>query len=466
MPTTGSGIDSDLPKTATILAVDDDTTSLRVLGTHLKHLGFDVVTAQGGLQALALLEHQTVDLLISDLRMPDMDGVALLEEVRRRGLSMPFIVVTACGSIESAVAAMRQGASDYVEKPFNVDSLQLTVERALEYHRAVSENLQIKAYLQERFTFQNIITVTPAMKEMLEMAAKVTTSPKTTVAIYGESGTGKEVLARAIHFASTGMPTGFVAVNCAAIPEQLMESELFGHVKGSFTGADREQQGKFSQAGSGTLLLDEIGDMPLSLQAKLLRVLQERTFELIGGKTVHRLACRVIVATNANLPQRVADGSFREDLYHRINVFPLRLPPLRDRKDDIRHISEYVLAELQQHLGKPLPGFSQNGMDAILNHDWPGNVRELRNRLERAAILTSGELISPVHLGLAANPHQAGQQDYDPAYTVYQLKIPAHDMSLAALDEQILSLTLERCKGNKSKAAQLLKIGRKMFYRS
>jgi DNA-binding NtrC family response regulator len=451
---------------ATILAVDDDATSLLVLGGALKRFGFEVVTAPGGGQALDLLGKREFDLLISDLRMPDMDGITLLEEIRRRDMNLPFIVVTACGSIESAVAAMRRGASDYLEKPYNIDNLQLTVQRALDYHRALAENRQFKAYLQERFTFQNIITVNPAMKEMLEMAGKVVASPSTTVAIYGESGTGKEVLARAIHFATTGMPTRFVAVNCAAIPEQLMESELFGHVKGAFTGADREREGKFSLAGNGTLLLDEIGDMPLSLQAKLLRALQERTFEKIGGGTAIPFNCRVIVATNANLPKRVEAGSFREDLYHRINVFPLHIPPLRERKDDIWQICEYVLTGLQQHLGKPLPGISQEAMETILGYNWPGNVRELRNCLERAAILTSGGLIRPEHLGLLRDaPRAGGAPVSGPPSSTYHLSIPPHSLSLAALTSQILSLTLERCRGNKTKAAQLLKIDRKMFYR-
>lgn len=455
----------DTPQ-ATILAVDDDETSLRILSGCLKLLGFTVVSASGGVQALELIRQQEFDLLISDLYMPGIDGIMLLKEVRNLNINIPFILVTACGSISSAVTAMRQGADDYLEKPYNPDTLQLTVQRALEYHRALSENRQIKAYLQDRFTFQNIITVCPAMRDTLEMAAKVASYPYTNVAIYGESGTGKEVLARAIHFASTGMPTRFVAVNCAAIPEQLMESELFGHVKGAFTGADREREGKFSQARNGTLLLDEIGDMPLPLQAKLLRVLQERTFEKIGDNSPIPLACRIIVATNVNLAQQVEAGSFREDLYHRINVFPLHIPPLRERKDDIRQICEHVMADLQQHLGKSLPGISQKAMDAILGYDWPGNVRQLRNCLERAAILTSGDLIRPEHLCLPQEAQPGSSfQDTDLTHVTYNLKVPAQSLSLASLTSQILSRTLENCLGNKSKAAKLLKIDRKMFYR-
>jgi DNA-binding NtrC family response regulator len=453
--------------TVTILAVDDDATSLQVLIGFLTHLNFSVETASSGFQALELLQRQEFSLVISDLRMPGMDGIELLEETRKLDQQIPFIVVTACGSIESAVEAIRRGAYDYLEKPFSPETLLITVQRSLQYYRALSENRQIKAYLHEHFTFQNIITVSPVMKEVLDMASKVALSPQTTVAIYGESGVGKELLARAIHFASTGMPTGFVAVNCAAIPEQLMESELFGHLKGSFTGADRDREGKFSQAREGTLLLDEIGDMPLSLQTKLLRTLQERTFEKIGSSSALPLNCRVIAATNANLAQRVAAGRFREDLYHRINVFPLQIPPLRERKGDIRQICEHTLTELQQHLGKPLPGLSQRAMDAIVNYDWPGNVRELRNRLERAAILTSGDLIRPEHLGLQDETSRSSDlPSAYPSSTEFQLKIPTQSLSLSALTRQILSQTLDRCHGNKSEAAKMLKIDRKMFYRS
>jgi len=448
-----------------ILTVDDDAISLKVLGNFLKQFGFDAVAASDGLQALELVNNIEFDLIISDLMMPLMDGIELLSELRKRNVLAPFIVITACGSIESAVDAMRNGAFDYLEKPYKSDSLQMTVQRALNYHQVLSENREIKAYLHERFKFQNIITVNPAMKEMLEMAAKVASFPDTTVAIYGESGTGKEVLARAIHYASIGMPTGFVAVNCAAIPENLIESELFGHVKGSFTSADRDREGKFSQARGGTLLLDEVGDMPLPLQAKLLRAIQERTFEKIGGNKSIPLDCRVIVATNANLAERVKAGAFREDLYHRFNVFPLRIPPLRERKEDISQICEFILAELQQHLGKNLPGISKKAMDDIIAYDWPGNVRELHNRLERAAILTSGALINSEHLGLNQKRSQMAElQQTDPSRATYNLDVPLESLSLKTLTSQIISQTVERCNGNKSKAAQMLKVSRKMLY--
>ncbi|UTG91931.1 sigma-54-dependent transcriptional regulator [Geobacter sulfurreducens] len=450
-----------------ILAVDDDELSLLMLENLLADAGFAPLTAASGAQALALLEREHVDLLISDLIMEGMNGLELLDRVRERYPNVPVIVVTARGSVESAVEAMRRGAYDYLAKPFNPEVLRITLQRALDYHHVVRENEQITGLLRERFTFQSIVTVNPAMKKLLELAARVAAARQTTVAIYGESGSGKEVLARAIHFAGKGLPAGFVAVNCAAVPEHLLESELFGHVRGAFTGADRDREGKFSLARGGTLLLDEIGDMPLPLQAKLLRVLQERVFEKIGSNTPISTDCRVIVATNRNLADMVAAGRFREDLYHRINVFPLVIPPLRERTDDIPLLCEHVLDQLRQHLGKPLPGISQKAMDAMLAHGWPGNVRELRNCLERAAILTDGELIRPEHLGFgrAEAPSREASAGPAPDTVQYTLALPVDQLSLHALTERIMAITLERCGGNKSRAAQLLRIDRKAFYR-
>ncbi len=446
-----------------ILAVDDDPLSLALLEELLAQAGFQALTAPDGSVALQVLASQPIDVIISDLVMPGMDGLALLRQVREQYPSIPFIVLTANGSIDGAVEAIHLGAHDYLEKPFNADALAITVRHTLAYQHLMQENAQIRGLLQERFTFQSIVTASPVMKQTLTLAAKVATARQTTVAIYGESGVGKEVLARAIHFAANGLPNGFVAVNCAAIPEQLLESELFGHVRGAFTGADKDREGKFSRARGGTLLLDEVGDLSLALQAKLLRVLQERVYEKVGGNTSYPVECRVIVATNRNLAELVVTGRFREDLYHRINVFPLTIPPLRNRKEDIPLLCEHTLTELRQHLGKPLPGISQKGMACLQGYHWPGNVRELRNSLERAAILTDGELIRPEHLGLNNGTHPTAASD-DQRVT-YTLTLPATELSLAQLTSQILDITLERCHGNKSQAAKLLGIARKNFYR-
>jgi DNA-binding NtrC family response regulator len=455
--------------TPTILAVDDESIFCFLLETHLREAGFTPVTASSGQEALAILERRQIDLIISDLVMPEMDGLQLLEQVQKRHPGIPIIVITAHGSVETAVEAMRRGAYDYLEKPYNPHDLRITVQRALDYSHMVTENEQIKGLLKDRFTFQSIVTANPAMKQLLELASKVASARQTTVAIFGESGSGKEVLARAIHFAGNGLPAGFVAVNCAAIPEHLMESEIFGHVRGAFTGADRDREGKFSMARRGTILLDEIGDMPLTLQAKLLRVLQERVFEKIGSNTPLAVDCRIIVATNRNLPELVAAGRFREDLYHRINVFPLTIPTLRERRDDIPILCDHILDQLRQHLGKALPGISQKAMEAMLAYRWPGNVRELRNCLERAAILTDGELIRPSHLGIGVTYSDdidtGSGAEGGVGSTNYSLTIPDDQLSLDALTDRILSITLERCGGNKSKASQLLKVNRKAFYR-
>jgi len=451
----------------TILTVDDDPVVLFLLETHLREAGFHPVTASGGEEALAVLEGQTVDLLLCDLMMPRMDGLELMARARRRHPALPVIAITAHGSVEGAVIAMRRGAYDYLEKPYDPEDLRIKIERALEHQHVVQENEQIRGLLAERFTFQSIVTQNRAMKGLLEAAAKVVPARSTTVALYGESGSGKEVLARAIHFAGKGLPGNFVAVNCAAVPEHLLESELFGHVRGAFTGADRDREGKFSAARRGTILLDEIGDMPLPLQAKLLRVLQERTFEKIGSNAPLPVECRVIVATNRNLADAVATGRFREDLYHRINVFPLSIPPLRERKEDIPLLCDHVLGHLRQHVGKGISSISPAALQLLVDHPWQGNVRELRNCLERAAILTDGDSIRPEHLGFlrsAASSPQGGS-DGAAGTATYTITLPVETLSLELITERILSMTLERCGGNKSKAAQLLKIGRKAFYR-
>lgn len=448
---------------ASILAIDDDPTSLQVIGGYLKKYGYKVTVASGGVRALELIAEHRFDLIISDLLMPDMDGITLLEEVRKRDVNIPFIVATACGSIESAVSAMRRGAFDYLEKPYHPDNLQLTVQRALDFYRAVSENRQIMTYLQDRFTFQNIITISPAMKETLEMAAKVSSSPRTTVAIYGESGTGKEVLARAIHFASNGLPGNFIAVNCAAIPEAFLESELFGHIRGAFTGADKDRDGKFSLARGGTIFLDEIGDMPQLLQAKLLRVLEERTFEKVGSNASTNLECRVIVATHRNLSEMVSRGAFREDLFHRINVIPLVIPPLRERIEDVPLLVDHFLDQFRQHQGKRLPGISQKAVNSLISYSWPGNIRELRNTLEHATIMVTDELIRPEHLRFSSEEMSAPVPKSES--NDFQIRLSENEISLEAITDQALHLALERCKGNKSLAAALLKVDRKRFYR-
>lgn len=449
-----------------ILAVDDQASFRFLLQQQLDNAGFTPLLAASAREGLALLERQPVDLVLSDLVMPEMDGLAFLAKIRERFSSIPFILLTAHGTVATAVEALKQGAFDYIEKHCPPDELQITIFRALEHSKLAEENRIFRQHLQHEYSFESIVTSSRRMKNCLELASSVVKSPATTLALFGESGSGKEVLAWAIHVAGGCMPHTFVGLNCAAIPETLLESELFGHARGAFTGAERDREGKFSLAAGGTLLLDEIGDMPLALQTKLLRVLEERLFEQIGSNRPQPLQCRVIVATHRNLPALVAAGRFREDLYHRINIFPITLPPLRERMEDIPLLVEHFIVILRKHLGKKLPGVSQKAMEKLLAHHWPGNVRELRNCLERAAILIQdGELMRPEHFSPGTIVTDLPTDSSNPDEISYHLTFTADELSLETATNRILDLTLSHCEGNKTKAAALLKVNRKMFYR-
>ncbi len=453
-------------KEAIILVVDDDESFRLLLEINLLDFGFKPILADSGMKALEVLEKSHVDLIISDRVMPQMDGIEFLARVKSKHSDIPFIMLTAYGSIKEAVASIKKGAYDYIEKPFDADDLFAVINRALDYFRLSDENKRLKDHLRELYSFQNIVTRSPLMIAALKLAEKVSRSPSTTVAIYGESGTGKEVLARAIHYEGERMENRFVAVNCSAIPSTLLESELFGHVKGAFTGADRDREGRFALAHGGTILLDEIGDMPLELQAKLLRVLQERVYEKLGSNKLVNTDCRVITSTHRDLSRLVRDGRFREDLYHRINTFPISIPPLRERKEDIPLLADYFIGQLRQELGKPIPGISRKAMDVFLGYHWPGNIREMKNCLERAAIITDNELIKPEHLTISAAGKRQEDISNDSANAVQiTIDLDSPDTSLDSIVEKILKKTLNKCDNNKSRAAEILKINRKMFYR-
>lgn len=455
-------------KDSVIMVVDDEEVFLLRMKNHIMLLGYTVVTAVSGHDALAILEKQPVDLVITDFKMPDMNGLQLMLSARELYPLLPVIVLTARGSIENAVEAMRHGALDYLEKPFNPQSFDLVLQRALQFGRLSGENKLLRQHYSERFSFQSIVTQSPLMRQVLEMALRMTESPRTTICLTGESGTGKEVLSRAIHFGTGGLPGNFVALNCAAIPESLMESELFGHVRGAFTGADRDRDGKFNLAKGGTLLLDEIGDMSLALQAKLLRVLEERRYEKIGSNKPLPADFRVIVATHHNIAEQVRRGLFREDLFYRINVVPITIPPLRERKEDIPLLVQYYLQLFREHHGKEIPGISEKASKLLIGYDWPGNVRELRNLLEYATIMIRNELIRPEHLRIPTR-QQSDFASQDSSMFDYHVKLPVVGISLDTIlsdfTDKILELTLVRCHGNKTQAATLLKINRKKFYR-
>ncbi|MDA8124376.1 MAG: sigma-54 dependent transcriptional regulator [Deltaproteobacteria bacterium] len=444
------------------ILVVDDKASVRFLVTgFLADAGYQAAGAGSAAEALQELARIPYDLVISDLVMPDADGLELLRQVHRQWPELPFILITAHGSVESAVSAMKEGADDYLLKPLNRDELLVVVGRLLENTRIRTGHARMLEAQKEEFSFQNIRSASPAMGIVLRAAEQVAASPRTTVAVYGESGVGKEVLARAIHLASGQDLTTFVPVNCAAIPETLLESELFGHVKGAFTGADREREGKCARARTGTLFLDEIGDMPLALQTKLLRLLEERVYEKVGADRPLRADFRVIIATHRNLEERCRDGAFRLDLFHRLNTFPLALPPLRERREDIPELADHFLGIFRRQLGKRLPGLSSAALNDLCGYDWPGNIRELRNRLEYAAIVTDGELIQPEHLNLGMVSHDqtaAGDR------IVVHFDFAAAEFSLDAVQRRLTAWAMDRSNQNKSAAARLLKTTRKIFY--
>jgi DNA-binding NtrC family response regulator len=447
---------------ARILVIDDKQSFCFLIKGYLEDSGYQATCVASGTAALKELENSRYDLILSDMIMPEMDGLALLREVRRRHQQLPFILVTGHGSVESAVAAMKEGANDYLLKPLNREELLLVLERQLEHARLRISYDRMLDTERKKFSFQNISSNSAAMGATLAAGRQVAASPRTTVALYGESGVGKEVMARAIHVASGKNMTSFVAVNCAAIPETLLESELFGHVKGAFTGADRDREGKCSKAHGGTLFLDEIGDMPLSLQPKLLRLLEERVYEKVGSDRQVTADFRIIAATHRNLDECCNQGTFRRDLYHRLDIFPITIPPLRERREDIPQLAELFLDSFRQHQGKQLPGLSKAALDLMLSHDWPGNVRELRNLLEYATIVTNGDLIQPEHLRLQ---HTGCCHEETPKDRIsLHVNLTPEEFSLDAVTKQVIEWAMEKCDNNKSSAARLLKASRKIFY--
>ena len=446
-----------------ILVVDDEEMTRFMASFYLEECGFQCFSASCGMDALKMMGEQTFDAVLADYLMPCMDGFELLKQVRQRFGNLPYIIMTSHGTIERAVIMIREGADDFIQKPLDPELLEVTIKRSLSTHQLSEENRKLKQQLKDTFAFQNIITRAPAMREVLMLAEKASGSALSTVAIYGESGTGKEMLAQAIHFAAGGLPGQFVAVNCAGIPAGLLESELFGHVKGAFTGADGDREGKFGLCGTGTLLLDEIGDMPLNLQAKLLRVLEERTFEKVGSNKKYQLNARIIVATHCNLQKLVTEGLFREDLYYRVNVFPINVPPLRNRMEDIPLLVEHFFEKFRNHIGKHLPGISTEAMKVLTAYQWPGNIRELKNCIERAAILAVNELIEPEHLIIREACMHC--RTLAPDQVRFEITLSQEECSLANLIMKALEIARNQCGNNISQAAKLLKIDRKMFYR-
>ena len=434
----------------TILIVEDEAPMRRLLELSLGEDGYTthaVETAEAGLK---LIERGSVDLVLSDLKLPAMSGLELLEAVRRIRTDLPFIVMTAFGSVESAVGAMKAGANDYVLKPFSLDEIKMVVARALDVRRLHEENRNLREALGQRYDLPGIIAQSPKMQEALGMVDRVAQT-NSTVLICGESGVGKDLVARAIHQRSRRAHGPFIKMNSAAIPETLLESELFGYEKGAFTGAVTSKPGKFELADGGTLFLDEIGDVPPAVQVKLLRVLQEREFERLGGTKTVKVDVRLVAATNRDLRAALEEGTFREDLYYRLNVVPINLPPLREHREDIPPLASLFLRKYAGASGKKLESISPAAMERLTQFHWPGNVRELENVIERAVALAPGPVVEAgdIMIDSPAQKAAAGAASFLP-----------EGMTLEQWEDEMIREAMRRAGGNKSQAARLLGLSR------
>jgi len=443
-------------QTYTILLVEDETAQRKALAAHLLEESYDVAAAGTAEEALTVAAAKTIDAVITDFKLPDHDGIYILEQIKSMNPGIPVIIVTAYGSVDRAVNAMKSGAFHYLTKPVNMEELFVILKRALEHKTLISENIRLREALKERFTAKGIVAVSAKMQEVLNIAGRVAPS-KASVLIRGESGTGKEVIARAVHYASPRKEAPFIAFNVAALSPTLIESELFGHEKGSFTGADRARKGRFLQADQGTLFIDEIGDIPVELQAKFLRVLQENYVEPIGSSAQTPVNIRVIAATNKDLESMMKKGTFREDLYYRLNVVSLSLPPLKEHKDDILPLSDLFIKKFSEENEKDIKGFTREAFDAIMKYDFPGNIRELENMVERAIVLARGHYLTiddlPPTVFVPVSNGVSSQSD-------------GLEKQVEALERHLILTELRKAGGNQSKAARFLKITiRKLRYK-
>lgn len=440
--------------TQDILVVDDDNGHRTMLKTLLSGWGYRIFEADDGSKAIEWVRSRPFDLILMDIRMVKVSGLEALSAIKGINPAIPVIIITAYSSVESAIEAMKKGAYEYLMKPLDFEELRMKMEQAMEHSRLKEENRILKEIIGEHFDTRNIIGKSPAMIHLLETTSKAAASDAT-VLITGESGTGKEMIAGAIHFNSTRKDHPFIKLNCAAISEGLLESELFGHERGAFTGAIRRREGRFSQAHRGTLFLDEISEMSMAMQAKLLRVIQEREFTRVGGEEVLTVDVRIITATNQDLLARVQQGDFREDLYYRLNVINLKVPPLRQRKDDIPLLAEHFLKMFTAKNAKSIKGFTPQAMDRFIRYPWPGNVREMMNTVESAVVLSDSEYLSEGDLSLM-------HADVPPAGSAAPV---ASDLPLEEVEKATILKTLEFSGGNKSEAARKLGITRATLHK-
>ena len=439
----------------TVLVVDDDDTHRTMLKTLVGGWGYNVAEADDGSTAIEKVQERPFDLILMDVRMLKVSGIEALERIKAINPAIPITIMTAYSSVETAIDALKKGAYDYLTKPLDFDKLRLTIERAMEHVRLKEENRILRENLGKHFDMQNIIGRSPAMLSLLETVAHVASS-EATVMITGESGTGKELIAGVIHYNSPRKDGPLVKINCAAITETLLESELFGHEKGAFTGADRRKEGRFYQANKGSIFLDEVSEMPLSMQVKLLRVLQERELTRVGGEKVIPVDVRVIAATNKDLDELKNEGAFREDLYYRLNVVCLEIPPLRERRDDIPLLARHFLGMFADKNNKEIKGFTPGAMDLLIRYDWPGNVRELMNAVERGVVLARTEYLDDKDFVMIQTPLQ------EPCDTSSYLD---HDMPLEEVEKAAILRMLESVDGNKSETARRLGITRKTLHK-
>jgi DNA-binding NtrC family response regulator len=443
-----------MPHRGRILIVDDESNARAALSEILREEGYATETAADGFKALGKLDEFTPDVILTDLKMPGLDGIAFMEKARSAAPGAVFVVMTAFGTISSAVEALKKGAENYLLKPLDPGALGAIVDRAMEKARLMQEARRLRDRLRERNAFSHIVSSDPKMQAVLELVAQVGPS-KASVLIAGESGTGKELIAEAIHLASPRARASFVRLHCAALSESLLESELFGHERGAFTGAVGRREGRFKQADGGTLFLDEIAEISPTVQVKLLRFLQERAFERVGGNETLRVDVRVIAATNRDLGAEIKKGAFREDLFYRLNVVTVELPPLRERRADIPALASFFLRRYAAENGKTIETFADDALETLLEYGWPGNVRELENVVERAVVLCDGPRIEKKQLPPSVIP--PAERDGPPA-------IPGS--TIADLERYAILKTLEACGGSTSKAATVLGVSpRKIQYK-
>jgi len=447
---------------ATILCVDDEATSVLILEDSLQRVGHQTVGVHNVPAAMKVLARGGVDLIISDYRMPGTTGLEFLADLTREEIDIPLIMVTGYGSIEHAVASIKAGAIDYITKPVRAQQLEVAVDQALEFARLKRENAQLREEVTHFRSIREIIGDSDALSRIME-TVRVVAATRTTVLFQGESGTGKELLARTVHNLSERAEAPFIAINCAALPENLVESTLFGHEKGAFTGAVRQVKGAFERADGGTLLLDEVSEMRMDLQAKLLRVLQEQEFERVGGTSPIKVDVRIVATTNRDLAAYVQAGDFREDLYYRLAVVPVQVPPLRDRLDDIPLLLQHFAGRVSAEIGRPVKAIKPEAVELLQAYEWPGNIRELAHAVERAVILSSGEVLGPEafdmsRFGLAAgvNPGPGGAPS--PSGNENGDGIAVDSLNLGEVEKVLIERALEATEGNRTRAAGLLGI--------